>query len=98
MFYGIIFFGGGGYSMESKNVFYIQKRIIKIMAGTKMTASCKKLFNKFNILPLASKFIMDNIKKCQINPDINSLITQYRYNHIPNTNFCNIKMEFIILE
>jgi hypothetical protein len=55
--------GGGGYSMESKNLFYIQKRNIKIMAGTKMTASCKKLFNKFNILPLASKFIMDNIKK-----------------------------------
>jgi hypothetical protein len=43
---------------QQKKVFYIQKKIIRIMAGTKRKASCKELFKKFNILPLASKFFV----------------------------------------
>jgi hypothetical protein len=38
MSYGIIFWGN---STDSKKVFYIQKRIIRIMAGTKKRASCR---------------------------------------------------------
>jgi hypothetical protein len=41
MSYGIIFWGN---SDDSKKVFYIQKKIIRIMAGTKRTASCGELF------------------------------------------------------
>jgi hypothetical protein len=48
----IIFWGN---STDSKKVFYIQKKIIRITAGTKR-ASCRELFKKFNILPLANKF------------------------------------------
>jgi hypothetical protein len=55
MSYEIIFWGN---STDSKNVFYIQKTIIRIMAGTKRRASCGELFKKFNILPLASKFLL----------------------------------------
>jgi hypothetical protein len=88
---GIIFWGNSTYS---KKVFYIQKKIIRTMAGTKRRASCRKLFKKFNILPLASEFLLsllsfvvDNIKKYQTNSDIHNISTRYRYNiHVPNTN------------
>jgi hypothetical protein len=79
---------------QQKKVFYIQKKIIRIMAGTKRRVSCRELFKKFNILPLASKFLLsllsfvvDNIEKFQTNSDIHNISTIYRYNlHVPNTN------------
>jgi hypothetical protein len=53
--YGLIFWGN---STDSNKVFYIQKKIIRIMAGVKSRISCRKLFRKFNILPLTSEFIL----------------------------------------
>jgi hypothetical protein len=47
MSYGIIFWRN---SMDSKKEFYIQKKIIRIMAGIKRRAHCRELFKKFNIL------------------------------------------------
>jgi hypothetical protein len=78
----------------AKKVFYIQKKIIRIMGGTKRRASCRELFKKFNILPLASKFLLpllsfvvDNIETFQTNSDIHNINTRYRYNlHVPSTN------------
>jgi hypothetical protein len=55
MSYGIIFWGN---STDSKKVIYIQKRIIRIMAGAKRRASCRELFKKCNSLPLASEFLL----------------------------------------
>jgi hypothetical protein len=89
--YGIIFRGN---STDSKKVFYIQKKIIRIMAGTKRRSSCRELFKKFNILPLVGKFllslssfVMDNIEKFKTNSDIHNISTRYRHNlHVPNTN------------
>jgi hypothetical protein len=52
---GIIFWGN---STDSKKVFYIQNKIIRIMAGTKGRASCRELFKKFNILLIASEFLL----------------------------------------
>jgi hypothetical protein len=91
MSYGIIFWGN---STDSKIVFYIKKKIIRIMAGTKRGASCRELFKKFNILPLANKFLLsllsfvvDNIETFKTNSDICNINTRYRYNlHVPNTN------------
>jgi hypothetical protein len=68
--------------------------IIGIMAATKRTATWRKLFKKFNILPLDSEclltllsFVVDNTEKFQSNSDIHSINTRYRYNlHVPNTN------------
>jgi hypothetical protein len=65
------------------------------MAGTKRRASCRELFKKFNILPLASEFLLslssfvvENTETFQTNSDIHNIITKYRYNlHVPNTNF-----------
>jgi hypothetical protein len=64
------------------------------MAGTIRRASCRGLFEKFNILPLASEFLLslssfvvDNIEKFQANSDNHNISTRYRYNlHLPNTN------------
>jgi hypothetical protein len=82
-----------GNSTDSKKVFYIQKRIIRIMAGAKRRASCRELFKKLNILPLASEFLLslsfvvDNMEKFQTNSGIYSISTRYRYNlHVPNSN------------
>jgi hypothetical protein len=91
MSYGIIFWGN---STDSKKVFYIQKKINRIMAGTKRRASCRELFKKFILLPPASEFLLsllsfvvDNIETFQTNSDIHNISTRYRYNlHVPNTN------------
>jgi hypothetical protein len=80
MSYEIIFWGN---STDSKKVFHIQKKIIKIMAGTKRRASCRELFKKFNILPLASEFLLsllsfvvDNLEIFQTNSDIHNINTK----------------------
>jgi hypothetical protein len=64
------------------------------MAGSKRRASYRELFKKFNILPLASKFLLsllsfvvDNLETFQTNSDIHNISTRYRYNrHVPNIN------------
>jgi hypothetical protein len=56
--------------------------------------SCRKLFQKFNILPLASEFILclksfvvENLDKFQRNIDVHNLNTRHKYDlHMPNTN------------
>jgi hypothetical protein len=96
MSYGITFWEN---STDSKKVFCIQKKIIRIMTGTKRRASCRELFKKINILPLASEFLrslssfaVDNIETFQTNSDIHNISTRYRYNlHVPNTNLSKHK-------
>jgi hypothetical protein len=88
--YGLIFRGN---STGSNKVFYIQKKIIRIMAGVKSGVSCRKLFRKFNMLPLASEFILcllsfvvENLDKFQRNTDVHNLNTTRKYDlHMPNT-------------
>jgi hypothetical protein len=67
--YGVIFWEN---STDSKRVFIIQKKIIRIMAGIKRRVSCRELFKKCNILPLVSEFLLsllsfvvDNMEKFQ---------------------------------
>jgi hypothetical protein len=55
MSHGIIL---GGNSTDNKQVFYTQKRIMRIIAGAQMISSCKELFKKFNILPSGGKFLL----------------------------------------
>jgi hypothetical protein len=71
------------------------------MAAAKWKASCRELFKKFNILPLATKFLLsllsfvvDNKEKFQTNSDNHSISTRYRYNlHVPNTNLSKYQKE-----
>jgi hypothetical protein len=54
MSYGII----GWRGCYSKEGFYVQKSINRIKAAAKRRTSCRKLFKEFNILPLASEFML----------------------------------------
>jgi hypothetical protein len=52
--YGLIFRGN---STNVQRVLRVQKKVIRIMSGVGMTASCRGLFRKLNILPVASQYI-----------------------------------------
>jgi hypothetical protein len=54
MKYGIIF---GGNSSSSKNVFTLQKKVIRIIAGVKPRHSSRNLFKRLEILPLPCEYI-----------------------------------------
>jgi hypothetical protein len=67
-----------GGKLNSKKLVYIQKRLIRKIAGAKRRASCTELFKKFDILPLATKFFLSllpfvmNMENFQTNSDIHS--------------------------
>jgi hypothetical protein len=46
----------GGNSSNSKKVFTLQKKIIRIMVGTHPRISCRRLFKKLEILPVPSQY------------------------------------------
>ena len=52
--YGIVFWGQ---SSNSKKIFMLQKRVIRIMTGHGSMTSCRDLFRKLAILPLKSQYI-----------------------------------------
>jgi hypothetical protein len=83
MSYGVIFWGN---LTDSKRVFNIQNKIIRIMADVKNRVSCRELFKKFNILPLGSEllpllllFVVDNTEKFQSNSDIHNINTRHKH-------------------
>jgi len=54
MSYGIIFWGNSAASVKA---FRMQKRIIRIMTGSRNRLSCRPLFKRMGILPLPSMYI-----------------------------------------
>jgi len=54
MSYEVIFWGHSSLGIK---VFRLQKRIIRIMTGSKDRDSCRKLFTSMEILPLPSLYI-----------------------------------------
>jgi hypothetical protein len=59
MEYGIAFWGGAA---ESKRVFQLQKRIIRIMTGSNPRTFCKPLYRSSEILTLPSQYILSLMK------------------------------------
>ena len=57
--YGLMFQGN---SAHSARVFRMQKRIIRIMTGSRSRDSCRKLFGHLNILPLPSPYIFSILR------------------------------------
>jgi hypothetical protein len=55
MEYGIIFWGT---SAESKKVFLLQKRILRIMTGSPPRATCRPLFCKLGILTMVAQYVL----------------------------------------
>jgi hypothetical protein len=54
MKYGIIFWGN---SSNSKKIFTLQKKIVRLMAGVKPRNSCRSLFKRLEILTLPCEYI-----------------------------------------
>jgi hypothetical protein len=50
------------YGTESKKVFLAQKKIIRIMTGSKPKTSCKPLFQSLKILTVPSQYILSLMK------------------------------------
>jgi len=86
--YGLMFWGN---STHSPRVFRIQKRIIRIMTGSRSRDSCRKLFRHLNILPLPSlcilsilHFVMKNKELFTIHNEIHQHGTRQTNNfHFP---------------
>ena len=65
--YGIMFWGGDGKSVK---IFQLQKKVIWLITGVHVRESCRHIFRKFQILTLASLYILEVlcfVKKYQEN-------------------------------
>jgi len=96
MLYGIIFWGN---SCVSKDIFKIQKRIIRILTNTPNQDSCRPLFKQLQILTLPSQylysllvFVIKNRDLFSLNSDIYNLNTRSKNNlHLASTNLTMIQ-------
>jgi hypothetical protein len=72
MKYGIIL---GGNSLNSKKIFTLQKKIVRLMAGVKPRNSCRSLFNRLHIEYIFSlmSFNVNNQEHFQTNSAIHSV-------------------------
>lgn len=77
--YGIMFWG---ISHNADRIFKLQKMAVRNIANVTRRASCRNLFKKFNILPLASVYILKTLIYVKIN--INMFSTN-NFNHDYNT-------------
>jgi IS1 family transposase len=83
MKYGINF---GGNSPNSKMIFTVQKRTIRIIAGVKSRTSCRNLFIHLETLPLPCEyifalmnFVVNNQERLQKNSAIHRVNIRNRY-------------------
>jgi hypothetical protein len=88
---GLPFWGNSPHSIK---IFRMQKNIIKIMLGCRKRVSCRNLFRKLNISPLASQYIfylmlsvIKNKNQFIVNSEIYSINTRQHCNlHQPILN------------
>ena len=88
MSYGLIFWGN---STNSKCVFKLQKRAIRIIMGAKNSDSCREFFKLLKILPLCAQyiyclimFVVNNRHLFLDNADLYSIKTRNSQNlHLP---------------
>jgi hypothetical protein len=88
---GIIFWGN---SASSVKIFRLQKRIIRILTGSKSRDVCRKLFINLKILPIPSLyiyclllFIIKNKELCTTSNEIHTFCTRQHQNfHQPSAN------------
>jgi hypothetical protein len=95
MTYGLIFWGNSHYS---NIIFRLQKRIIRIIVGTRGRDSCREHFKKLKILPLQSQyilslllFVVDNGDYFKVNFEIHNVNTRNKLNlHLPISNILSV--------
>jgi hypothetical protein len=96
MSYGVIFWGN---SYGSKEIFAIQKRIIRILTNKSKHDSCWDLFKQLQILMLPSQyiysllvFVVKNRDLFSLNLEIHNLNTRYKHDlHLPLTNLTMVQ-------
>jgi hypothetical protein len=96
MKYGIIF---GGNSSNSKMIFTLQKRTVRIIFVVKSRNSCRNLFMRWEILPLPCEyiftlmnFVVNNQEHFQTNSGMYSVSTRNRdHLHRPCVNPCSFQ-------
>jgi hypothetical protein len=84
----------GVISSQCINIFRVQKNIIRIMLGCRRRDSCRNLFRKLEILPLASQYILSlmlfitkNRNEFTVNSEIYMINTRQQNNlHQPSVN------------
>ena len=83
--YGTIFWGNRTHAHQ---VFKLQKRVVRVMSGVGPRPSCRSLFRKLDILPVACQyilslllFIVDNQKNFLTNAYVHGLDTKNK-NHL----------------
>jgi hypothetical protein len=89
--YGIIFWGN---SSSSKDIFKIQKRIIRVITNSRRSDSCRELFKQLDILPLQSQyiyslllFINKNKDNFLLNSQVHRIYTRQNSNlYLPSAN------------
>jgi hypothetical protein len=89
--YGIIFWGNSSYS---SHMFWLQKKAVRIITGSRPRDSCRELFKHLRILPLQSQyilsvllFVVDNKNLFHVNSEIHSINTRQNSNlHQPLAN------------
>ena len=89
--YGIIFWGNSSYS---SHIFWLQKKAVRLITGSRPRDSCREMFKHLRILPLQSQyilslllFVMDNKNLFHVNSEIHSINTRQNSNlHQPQAN------------
>jgi hypothetical protein len=74
-----------GNDPESKRIFKLQKKIIRIISNVGRNASCRNLFRDLNIPPLPCLYISEaicytkpNIEKMKLNDEIHEHCTHHK--------------------
>jgi hypothetical protein len=82
--YGLPVWGNSPHSIK---IFRMQKNAIRIMLGYRRRVSCRNLFRKLEILPLASQYILSlmlfvvkNKNEFVVNSEIHGINTRQHYN------------------
>jgi hypothetical protein len=80
MTYGLVFWGS---SYHNNTIFKLQKRIIRLMMGSRNRESCREYFRKLKLLPLQTQYIyvlllfVINIKQhFEVNSEIHNINTR----------------------
>jgi IS1 family transposase len=88
--YGIIFWGN---SCNSRKIFTVQKKIIRILVGAHPRTPCRNLFKKLEILPVPCQYIfslmnfVNNQENFQTNSSVHSINTRIKHHlHRPVAN------------
>lgn len=79
-----------------RQLFHMQKKIIRITAGTKRKVSYRDMIRKFNFLPFASEYLL-SIVTCEHGKNSNSYNVGRRHKYdlqVPHTNFNKHQKQF----